>query len=84
MGSILDFIYAPHDIPGTIERLCEPQCKIVGLTITEKGYCWNKLGNSDTSHTLVMQDISDIDRPASVPGYDVSAVCSRRTLKPKR
>ena len=38
IGSIVDFVYAPEDRKACVERLASPQCKIVSLTVTEKGY----------------------------------------------
>ena len=38
IGSLVDYIYAPEDREGAIERMAAPATRIVSLTITEGGY----------------------------------------------
>ena len=37
IGSIVDFIYAKDNIKYTLERLSNPNIKIISMTVTEKG-----------------------------------------------
>eukprot|EP00238_Polyblepharides_amylifera_P002005 CAMPEP_0196585382 /NCGR_PEP_ID=MMETSP1081-20130531/50433_1 /TAXON_ID=36882 /ORGANISM="Pyramimonas amylifera, Strain CCMP720" /LENGTH=1314 /DNA_ID=CAMNT_0041906905 /DNA_START=249 /DNA_END=4193 /DNA_ORIENTATION=- len=78
VGSIMDFVYAPDDICAAMERLAHPQCKIVSLTITEKGYCWNKEGHLDLTNPLIINDLNDIARPSSALGYVTYALKLRK------
>lgn len=75
VGSLLDFVYAPDDIQATLERMTSPQCKMISLTITEKGYCWDKDGDLDLEHPLIVRDLADVNKPASAMGYITAAVC---------
>lgn len=52
--------------------------KIVSLTITEKGYCWDKAGNLDVLNPLIINDVANIDRPASALGYILAAVLTHK------
>jgi len=84
VGSILDMIYAPDDKAAALERMCDLQTKIVSLTITEKGYCWDSDGNLDFSNKLIKSDLEDISQPWSAIGFLVAALKLRmeRGLKP--
>ena len=42
IGSILDYLYAPDDPEAVLTRMADPQCRIVSLTITERGYRVNR------------------------------------------
>jgi len=74
VGSLLDFVYAPDDIQATLERMTSPQCKMISLTITEKGYCWDKDGDLDLEHPLIVRDLADVNKPASAMGYITAAL----------
>ena len=38
IGSIVDYVFAPEDPAGLLERLTDPAARIVSLTVTEGGY----------------------------------------------
>lgn len=77
LGSIMGFVFAPDNVPGALENLADPQCKIVSLTITEKGYCFDPDGNLDFSHPLIVRDLADVSKPGSALGYIIAAVRGR-------
>lgn len=84
VGSIMDYVYAPNDKKACVELLAEEKCKIVSLTITEKGYCWKADGSLDVNNNLIAADILDIASPSSALGYIVSGLKMRkeRGMKP--
>ncbi|MGY1721115.1 mannitol dehydrogenase family protein [Blastococcus sp. SYSU DS0552] len=38
VGSIVDYLFAPDDPEAVVERMADPDTRIVSLTITERGY----------------------------------------------
>ena len=74
VGSMVDFVFAPDDLTAAIERMADLQTKIVSLTITEKGYCWDSDGHLDKTNEYVVRDMQDITKPASAIGFIVAAV----------
>jgi len=84
IGAMLDFVHSPDDKDAALERLADPQTKIVSLTITEKGYCWDTNQHLDKSNPLVLADIQDITQPSSALGHIVAALKLRkeRGMKP--
>eukprot|EP00959_Pyramimonas_sp_CCMP1952_P233291 4874964-Pyramimonas_sp.AAC.1 len=78
IGSIMDYVYAPKDKKGAVEKLASEQCKIVSLTITEKGYCWRSDGSLDVDNELIALDLVDITTPNSALGFIVAALKLRR------
>jgi len=78
VGSILDFVYAPDDKQAALERMADPQTKLVTLTITEKGYCYTSDGDLDLSNRYVMEDLKDITNPVSAIGFIVAALRLRK------
>ncbi|HAS9875721.1 TPA: fructuronate reductase, partial [Salmonella enterica] len=62
-------------IQAAIEKLTEPQVKIVSLTITEKGYCTDPRSRTlDLSHPLIKHDLADPEHPRSALGLIVEAL----------
>lgn len=84
VGSMLDMCYAPDDKKAAVERMAAEQTKIVSLTITEKGYCWDSDGNLDMNNLYIKGDLEDITQPHSAIGYLVAALKLRkeRGMKP--
>lgn len=78
VGSMLDMIYAPDDKAAALERMVAPQTKIVSLTITEKGYCWDSDGNLDLNNMYIKGDLEDISKPMSAIGFLVAALKMRK------
>ena len=61
-----------------LSYMCDPEVKIVSLTVTEKGYCHNPAtGDLDLSHPLIQHDLENIDTPKSAIGFLVSAMRCR-------
>ncbi|WP_428648767.1 mannitol dehydrogenase family protein [Roseibium sp.] len=76
-GSMIDFIDA--DPAALITRLCDPEIRIVSLTITEGGYFIDPAtGGFDVSHPEILADLSQPDRPETVFGVLVTALLKRK------
>lgn len=74
IGSVLDFVYAPDDKQAALDRMADPQTKMVTLTITEKGYCCNSDGDLDLTNRYIADDLKDITNPVSAIGFIVAAL----------
>src|SRR5262249_25659484 len=65
IGSVLEVIDAPHHREALLSRMADPATRIVSLTVTEKGYCYNAAsGGLDTSHPDIVADLSHSREPA--------------------
>jgi len=89
IGSIIDFVHAPDAPELAVERLADPQVRIVSLTITEGGYNFNQAtGEFDGELPAVQQDLAAAAAaargeaapgPSSVFGLVVEALYRRQT-----
>ncbi|MDB5491535.1 MAG: Mannitol dehydrogenase domain protein [Micavibrio sp.] len=77
VGAMKDILHAPSDPAAVFEKLASPDTKILSLTITEKGYCYNKNRDLDETHPMVQHDLANPDRPKSALGYTVEALRRR-------
>jgi mannitol 2-dehydrogenase len=88
IGSIIDFVHAPDDPEYAVERLSDPDVRIVSLTITEGGYNFNQAtGAFDAQNPDVVHDLEAAAAarrgegaagPRSVFGLVVEALNRRR------
>jgi fructuronate reductase len=78
IGAILEILVAPDDPEAVFARLTAPECEIVTLTITEKGYCLGADGKLDLAHADIRADIAAPQRPHTAMGYIVEAAKRRR------
>ena len=78
--SVTGGIHTPVDgIAAAIQKLTEPQVKIVSLTITEKGYCLDSQTRSlDLTNGLIKHDLQNPDAPQSAIGLIVCALQQRK------
>mmetsp|Transcript_5994 Transcript_5994/g.17865 ORF Transcript_5994/g.17865 Transcript_5994/m.17865 type:complete len:546 (+) Transcript_5994:122-1759(+) len=81
IGSVLRCVVAGEDPAGVVELLASPDVRIVSLTVTEKGYCYDPatreldLSNADVVHDL---DPANAAAPRSAIGVLVAALRLRR------
>jgi mannitol-1-phosphate/altronate dehydrogenase len=59
IGSMKEILHAPSNPQAVIDRMMDPDIKIVSLTITEKGYCYDSSGNLDFSNALIKNDLEN-------------------------
>lgn len=74
IGSI-ETVLNSNQIEQVMGYMCDPQVKVVSLTVTEKGYCHNPAsGDLDLNHPLIQHDLENIEQPKSAIGFLVSAM----------
>jgi fructuronate reductase len=79
IGSILDVMDANTQRDELIALMADPRIRIVSLTVTEKGYCYDPAtGVLDETHTDIVHDLAHPDVPVSAPGMIVAALERRR------
>jgi fructuronate reductase len=82
VGAIKDVLVAPEDPEALLHGLCDPSVKIVTLTVTEKGYCYDPATTAlDESHPDIVHDLANRSRPRTAPGLLVEALRRRREAK---
>lgn len=77
-GGIKEILHAPANPKVVLDRLMDPAIKILSLTITEKGYCYDQKGNLDLNHPGIKSDLESPDAPRTGLGYVVTALAHRR------
>lgn len=77
-GGIGEILHAPSDPSAVLKRLMDDAVKILSLTITEKGYCYNQKGDLDLNNPGIQNDLKNLDAPVTGIGYVVSALSMRR------
>ncbi|WP_207483861.1 mannitol dehydrogenase family protein [Arenibaculum pallidiluteum] len=79
VGSIAEYLHAPSAREAVIERMAAPECRIVSLTVTEGGYCFNQgTGAFDPDHPDVVHDLQHPESPIGLYGYLAAALRRRR------
>lgn len=78
IGSIIETLHAPSSPETVLARLMDERIKILSLTITEKGYCYDHDRNLDDTNELIRHDLSNLSSPKTALGYIVSALKNRR------
>ncbi|MFM6853678.1 MAG: mannitol dehydrogenase family protein [Sphingopyxis sp.] len=78
IGAVQGALHAPSDPQAVIARIAAPQCAIVSLTVTEKGYCRAADGTLDFENPAVASDVLGQAAPASIYGYLARGMASRR------
>jgi fructuronate reductase len=81
IGCVRESLVAPEDPAALLAVMSRPDCRIVSLTVTEKGYCHDPAtGRLDTSHPDIRHDLEHPAAPRSAIGLIVAALQSRRTV----
>ncbi|WP_251454939.1 mannitol dehydrogenase family protein [Microbacterium sp. Marseille-Q6648] len=79
IGSILEYVFAPADRREAVERLTDPNIRIVSLTVTEGGYnVDHATGTFLEGHPGVQHDVAHPNEPESVFGLVVETLRLRR------
>lgn len=75
IGSIVEYIFAPENPIAVIEKMANPEIKIISLTITEGGYNLNEAtGEFDFSNPVIIEDMKNPMSPKTVFGYLAQAL----------
>jgi mannitol 2-dehydrogenase len=78
IGSMVEYLFAPDDPEAVLQRMADPQVRIVSLTVTEGGYNTTGIGHFDTSEPGVVADAAPGAVPRTVFGLVVEALARRR------
>ncbi|QXI08837.1 mannitol dehydrogenase family protein [Pseudomonas tensinigenes] len=79
IGAIRDMLLAEDDAQALIDKLADPQIRIVSLTITEGGYCIDDSNGEFMAHLPQIQhDLAHPDAPKTVFGFLCAALEKRR------
>ncbi len=79
IGSIVDYLFAPDDAEAVLERMADPDTRIVSLTITEGGYHVNQAtGSFDDDDPAIRADIKADQPPTTAFGFITEALARRR------
>jgi mannitol 2-dehydrogenase len=78
VGSMKEVIHAPSNPQVVIDRMMDPDIRIVSLTITEKGYYYDSTRNLDLNNDLIKNDLENPTSPKTMYGYVVGALARRR------
>ncbi len=79
IGSLRRLLVAPRDPGALLAAMCDPNVRIVTLTVTEKGYCHDPAtGTLDEAHPDIIADLANPAAPRSAPGFLVEALARRR------
>ena len=79
IGSIHKILYAAEDTKTILSAMSHDDCKIISLTITEKGYCRDPVsGRLNIDHPDIAHDIRNILEPRSAIGFLVSSLQRRK------
>jgi len=79
IGCVQQVLVAPENPAAVIGAMADAACRIVSLTITEKGYCHDPAtGRLDRLHPDIRHDLAHPDAPSSAIGFIVAALRLRR------
>ena len=79
IGSIREYLFAPDDPEAVIEKLADPQTRIVSLTVTEGAYNFNTVtGRFDETSPDIAHDLRPGAAPRTMFGLITEALARRR------
>jgi mannitol 2-dehydrogenase len=79
IGSIVEYIFAPENTEAALEKLANPQVKVITLTITEGGYNFSSAtGEFQLEEASIQNDLNNPQNPKTVFGYLTQALKRRR------
>ena len=79
IGSIKEYLFAPDDPAGVIEKMASPEVRIVSLTVTEGGYNFNAVtGDFVAENPDVQHDLRPGNAPKTTFGLITAALARRR------
>ncbi|AZC37487.1 mannitol dehydrogenase family protein [Pseudomonas chlororaphis] len=80
IGAIRDMLLAEDGAQALIDKLADPQIRIVSLTITEGGYCIDDSSGEFMAHLPQIQhDLAHPQQPKTLFGFLCAALALRRT-----
>lgn len=83
VGSIIEVLHAPSSPEAVLKKLSDSNIKVLSLTVTEKGYCYDSNKNLQQDNEFIQHDLKHLDVPKTVLGYIVSGLKQRKDLGQK-
>src|SRR5579871_4752078 len=75
VGCLKQVLVAPENPSAVIGVMTNEACRIVSLTVTEKGYCFDaSSGRLDFDHPAIQADLHDAAQPRSIFGLLAAAL----------
>jgi fructuronate reductase len=82
IGCVQRVLVAPESPSAVVAAMADPSCRIVTLTVTEKGYCHDPAsGRLDFSHGDIRADLAHPAAPRSAIGFIVAALERRSAAR---
>jgi mannitol 2-dehydrogenase len=79
IGSITEYLFAPENPEAVLEKMADPDIKIITLTITEGGYNFSQTtGEFLIAEPAIQRDLNNPENPKTVFGYLAQALKRRR------
>ncbi|MCB4809257.1 mannitol dehydrogenase family protein [Tamlana sp. 62-3] len=79
IGAIVEYFFGPENPLAVIEKMANPDIKIISLTIAEDGYQLNEVtGAFNINHPFIEEDIKTPFKPKTVFGYLTQALKLRK------
>jgi mannitol 2-dehydrogenase len=70
IGSIVEYLFAPENPAAVLEKMADPEIRIITLTITEGGYNFNSAtGEFQMDEPSIQWDLKNPEKPVTVFGY---------------
>lgn len=78
VGAVTSVIFGPENPQVLVDILAQESIKIVSLTITEKGYCYDPAsGGLNIEHPGIQHDLNSLSTPKTAPGYLLAGMMQR-------
>ncbi|EYR62435.1 mannitol dehydrogenase [Actinotalea ferrariae CF5-4] len=78
VGPLVDYLWAPEDVEGVVERMADPVTRVVSLTITEGGYAIDPVSREFAPSAVLREELASGAAPSSVFGIVTEALARRR------
>ena len=79
IGAITEYLFGVEQAEEVFEKIAHPDTKIVSLTATEGGYCFDQgTGEFNASHPGVVNDLNNPNAPQTIFGYLAEGLDRRR------
>jgi len=79
IGSITEYLFAPGNTEAVLEKMADPDIKIITLTITEGGYNFDAAsGEFQMEEPAIQRDLTNPEDPKTVFGYITQALKRRK------
>ncbi|WP_158837436.1 mannitol dehydrogenase family protein [Polaribacter sp. L3A8] len=79
IGSIVEYLYAPENPIKVVEKMANPDIKIITLTITEGGYNYSEAtGEFNFENSAIQFDLENPQAPKTIFGFLTQALKMRK------